>query len=120
MTVVASKITGTPDVVVGNQRIHTRRLTFSSNYATGGEAITATAATRLSNFGLSRITRLVFHTGNAVAADLATSNPVAYDSANGKAVFYESAATGLAQLEKTNGEAYPTGSYIDATAYGFR
>jgi hypothetical protein len=41
MTVVATKITGAPDVVHGSERAHSRRLTFSGNYATGGEAITA-------------------------------------------------------------------------------
>jgi hypothetical protein len=120
MTVVATKITGTPDVVMGNQRVHTRRLTFSSNYATGGEDIASTAAIRRTNFGLSRITRMVLHSGTAAAADLATSNPVTYNPATGKVVFNEGSAAGTALSEKTNAEAYPTGSFLDVTAYGFR
>jgi hypothetical protein len=120
MTVVATKITGVPDVVHGSERCHTRRLTFSGNYATGGEAVAATAATATTNFGLRRITRLILHNGVAASADVATSNGVAYNSATGKIVFYESAATGLAHLEKTNSEAYPTGSFLDVTAFGSR
>jgi hypothetical protein len=120
MTVVSTKITGTPDVVMGNQRVCTRRLTFSSNYATGGEDVASTVALRRANFGLSRITRLIIHNGVAASADVATSNPIAYNSATGKIVFYEAGASGAAEAEKTNAEAYPTGSFLDVTAYGFR
>lgn len=120
MAVTATKITTAPDVVMGNQRVHTRRLTFSSTYATGGEAIAATAAARTANFGLSRITRILLHSGVAASADVATSNPVAYNPATGKLAFYEAGASGAADAEKTNAEAYPTGSFLDVTAYGFR
>jgi hypothetical protein len=41
MAVSAATISGAQDTVFGNKRIRPRRLTFSSNYATGGEAITA-------------------------------------------------------------------------------
>jgi len=101
-------------MVHGAERVHTRRLTFSGNYATGGEAITA------STFGLRRISRLVLHNGVAASADLATSNPVAYNSGTGKIAFYESGASGAATAEKTNAEAYPTGSFLDVSAFGSR
>ena len=114
MAVTATKITGAPDVVHGNERVHSRRLTFSGNYATGGEAISA------STFGLRRMSRLVFHGGAASASDVATGIPVNWNTATSKVVFYEGSAAGTALSEKTNAEAYPTGAFIDATAYGSR
>lgn len=114
MAVTATKITGAPDAVAGAERVHTRRLTFSGNYATGGEAITA------STFGLRRISRLIMHAGAASAADVATAIPVGWDRANSKLTFYEGSSAGTALSEKTNAEAYPTGCFIDATAYGSR
>jgi hypothetical protein len=114
MTVVATKITGAPDVVSGAERVHSRRLTFSSTYATGGEAITP------STFGLRRISRLVCHAGVASSSDVATSIPIGWNTATSKLMFYEGSAAGTALSEKTNGEAYPTGCFIDATAFGSR
>lgn len=120
MTVVATKITGVPDVVSGSERCHTRRLTFSGNYATGGEAVAATAAAATTNFGLRRVTRLVPHAGVASSSDVATSIPIGWNNANGKLMFYEGSAAGTALSEKTNSEAYPTGCFIDVTVFGSR
>jgi hypothetical protein len=114
MTVVATKITGAPDVVHGSERAHSRRLTFSGNYATGGEAITA------STFGLRRITRLIPHAGVASSSDVATSIPIGWNTATSKLLFYEGSAAGTALSEKTNAEAYPTGCFIDVTVFGSR
>lgn len=120
MAFTSAKIAGVPDVVMGNRRVHARRLTFTSNYATGGEAIAGTTALNRSTFGLSKVNRVIVHNSVAMAADVASGNPVSYNTATGKLVFFESAATGLAVLEKTNAEAYPTGSFIDITAEGSR
>lgn len=97
---------------VGNRRIRTRRLTFSGNYATGGETIPA------ARFGFTKVDNL-WHCGVAMAADVATSCPVAYNAATGKMVFFEGSAAGTALSEKTNAEAYPTGCFIDVTAIGY-
>lgn len=97
--------------VFGDRRVRIVNLVFSGNYATGGEALSAAA------LGFSRVDAILFD-GPAVAADLATANPVKYDHATGKVAFYESAATGLALLEKTNAEAYPTGSNVRALVIG--
>lgn len=113
MAVSAAKITGVQDTVYGNERVRTRRLTFSSNYATGGETIAA------SLFGLKRISRLSFHGGAAAAADVATGIPFFYNQATGKLVFFEGSSAGTALSEKTNSEAYPTGCFIDVTAFGY-
>jgi hypothetical protein len=120
MAFTAAKITGVPDYVSGNKRVHTRRLTFTSNYATGGEAIAGTTALNQSTFGLSKISRVILHNAVAMAADVATGNPVSYNTATGKLVFYESGASGAAAAEKTNAEAYPTGAFIDISAEGSR
>lgn len=120
MAVAATKITGVPDVVMGNRRVHARRLTLSGNYATGGEAIAGTTALNRSTFGLSKVTRVILHNGVAAAADLATGVPIAYNTATGKLVAYEGSAAGTALSEKTNAEAWPTGAFVDVTAEGSR
>jgi hypothetical protein len=113
MAVTPTVISGAQDTTFGNKRVRPRRLTFSSNYATGGEAITA------ANFGLKKIEHLFFQGGVAVASDKTTAIPVFYDQANAKLTFYEGSAAGTALSEKTNAEAYPTGCFIDVTAVGF-
>jgi len=111
MAISVAKVTGA-DSVWGNKRVKVRDITFSGNYATGGEALVA------SDVDL-RVIEQVIPQGVASAADLATSNSVHYDHANNKLVFYESGASGTAQAEKTNGEAYPTGSILRATFIGY-
>jgi hypothetical protein len=114
MAVTATKIANSADMVHGAERAHSRRLTFSGNYATGGEAISA------STFGLRRMTRLIPHAGVASSSDVATSIPIGWNTATSKLVFYEGSAAGTALSEKTNAEAYPTGCFIDVTAFGSR
>jgi hypothetical protein len=97
--------------VHGNKRVRNVTLTFSSNYATGGEAITP------STVGLKKI-EFVRFSGVATSTDLATANPVGYDYANNKVLFYEGSAAGTAISEKTNSEAYPTGSNVRAEFIG--
>lgn len=113
MAVAAAAISGVQDTTFGNKRIRCRRLTFSGNYATGGEAYTAAL------FGLKKIEQLVPLGGVAAASDKATSIPVFVDQANSKVTFYEGSAAGTALSEKTNAEAYPTGCFLDVTAIGF-
>lgn len=110
MAVAITRVTGA-DGVVGNKRRTVRDLVFSGNYATGGEALTA------SQLGLTRVETVTFH-GSAMATDLATATIPVYDYANSKVVHFESGASGAAQAEKTNAEAYPTGSAVRVTAIG--
>jgi len=112
MAVAAAKITGAQDTVWGNKKVRPRRLTFSGNYATGGETIAA------SNFGLKKVEQIIFHGAVAMASALSTGCPVSWDQANGKLVFFEGSAAGTALSEKTNSEAFPTGCFIDVTAVG--
>ena len=99
--------------VFGDRKAIQATLVFSSNYATGGEAVTA------ANFGLNTLELLMFD-GVAVSTDVATATAVKYNSATGKIVHYESGgAINAALAEKTNAEAYPTGSNVRALAIGF-
>jgi len=97
--------------VYGSDRVVTGTLAFSGNYATGGEAVTP------ATFGLTRIDLIIFD-GLAIATDGGTANGVKYNAATGKVLQYESAATGLALLEKTNSEAYATGSNANVLVIG--
>lgn len=97
--------------VYGTDRVVYGTLVFSSNYATGGEAVTA------ATFGLTRLDMLICD-GVAVSTDVATSNPVKYNAATGKIVQYEGSAAGTALSEKTNAEAYATGSNVNVLAIG--
>lgn len=112
MAVAAAAISGVKDYIDGNNDVCTRRLTFSGNYGTGGEAITAAL------FGLKVLQRIYFHGGVAMASALSTGCPISYDAANSKVVFFEGSAAGTALSEKTNAEAYPTGCFIDVTVVG--
>lgn len=114
MAITVTKITGVGDFAVSNKRWHPRRLTFSGNYATGGEAITASA------LGLKRISAIIFQGGVAAASALSTGCPVTWDQANLKFVFFEGSSAGTALSEKTNAEAFPTGAFIDIVAIGYR
>ena len=109
MAVAATKV---KHGVWGDRRAHTYTLVFSSNYATGGEAVTA------ADFGLQYLEDVILH-GAALAADEATGLPCAFDSTGSKIVFLEGSAAGTALSEKTNAEVYPTGLYVRATALGW-
>lgn len=106
MAVALAKLTPSADNTGFNGiRVKVRTLTFSGNYATGGEAVST------SDLGLRRI-HAIIPCGPAKSTDLATANPVGYDKATGKVVVYESGASGTALAEKTNGEAHATGSNV--------
>ena len=109
MAVAASKpstISAVSDTIaLGNRKMRTRRLTFSGNYATGGETIAA------SLFGFRKIEQLITPGGMAMASALSTGIPCGWDAANSKLVFFEGSAAGTALSEKTNAEAYPTGCF---------
>ncbi len=105
------------DYVVSNKRHKVRDITFSGNYTTGGETITA------AQVGLKKIEQVVLNGAVAVSTDLATSNPVGVRvAATGLSAIvtqYEGSAAGTALSEKTNAEVYATGSTIRATFVGF-
>lgn len=101
------------DYVSANKRVKVRDLTFSGNYATGGESLVA------SDVALKKVTQVLIHGGVAAASDLATAIPVFYDYATSKFTFYEGSAAGTALSEKTNAEAYPTGCKLRATFIGY-
>jgi len=111
MAVTAARVTGVQDTVIGNKRMHTRKLTFSSDYPTGGEPVTA------SMFGLRSLEQVILQGGVAMAAALTTGNPVGYNAETGKIVFYDSADDGDPPDEKPV-EAHLTGCFIYATGIG--
>jgi hypothetical protein len=120
MTITLTKPTTTSagaDTVWGNKKVRVRILTFSGNYATGGETITA------ASLGLKVIEQVYLNGNLAVSTDLATANPVGVTIAStGASVVitqYEGAASGAAVGEKTDTEAYATGSNIRATFIGY-
>ena len=120
MAVAIAKPTGTSvgaDTVWGNKKVRVRTLTFSGNYATGGETITAASV------GLKVIEQVHLNGNCALSTDKATANPVGITIASsGTSVVvtqYEGAASGAAIGEKTNAEAYATGSNIRATFIGY-
>ena len=103
--------------VWGNKRIRVFNVVFSGNYATGGETVTA------STLGLRRIDQVILNGNLATSTDLATANPVGCVLNAAGTSFtltqYEGSAAGTALSEKTNAEAYATGSNIDITVVGF-
>lgn len=111
MAVAITKPVPSADRTEGNKKHRVRILTFSGNYATGGEAITP------QQVGLRRI-EMVNFSGVARAADGATANPVAWDFTNNKLWFYEGAASGAAIGEKTDAEAHATGAFVRAEFIG--
>jgi hypothetical protein len=116
MAVAASKPSTVSNIsdtmTLGNRKMRTRRLTFSGNYATGGETISP------SLFGFRKIEQLITPGGVAMASALSTGVLAGWDAANSKMVFFEGSAAGTALSEKTNAEAYPTGCFMDVTAIG--
>lgn len=116
MTVTATPL-ARATTVWGNKRVRVHNLVFSSTYATGGETVTATA------LGLKVIDQVIPHGNLATSTDLATANPVGFrTAASGASVVvtqYEGSAAGTALSEKTNSEAYATGSNISVTVIGY-
>lgn len=109
---MAAAFTESKRSVYGTDRVVRGSIVFSGNYATGGEAVTA------ATFGLTRLDLLMFD-GVAVSTDVATATAVKYNSATGKIVHFESGgAINAALAEKTNAEAYPTGSNVAVLAIG--
>lgn len=111
MAVALAAVTGA-NRVEGNKRVRVWDLTFSGNYATGGEALTAATV------GL-KVIFFVRFSGPAMSTDLATANPVAYNFATSKVVSYESGGSAAALIEKDNAEAYATGSHVRAEFVGY-
>lgn len=119
MAVAIARVAGA-DYVAANKRHRVRTLTFSGNYATGGETINAT------DVGL-RVIEQVQLTGQVAAASTPTSGVVlsAIISSTGGSVVirsYELGGTGAAGdplAEKTNAEAYVTGQNVRATFIGY-
>jgi hypothetical protein len=113
MAITVATVAAGTDYVSGNKKVKVKKLTFSGNYATGGEALTA------SDVGLKKVEQVIPHGGVAAASDLATAIPVFYNHGTSKFVFYEGSAAGTALAEKTNAEAYPTGCFLYATVIGY-
>lgn len=119
---MALTITTVPgaDYVAGNKRVKVRDLTFSGNYATGGETVTA------AQVGLRKIER-VQGLGGVAAASTPTSAVllgavVASDGSSVAIRSYELGGTGAAGdplAEKTDAEAYITGQNVRATFLGY-
>lgn len=110
---MAIAVTKIDAYVEGNKRSRVLDLVFSGNYATGGEAFSASTA------GLRGMSEVVIHGGVAAASDLATAVPVFYNHATSKFTFYEGSSAGTALSEKTNSEAYPTGCKCRVTVRGY-
>lgn len=113
MAIAVTKPVAGSDYTSANKKVKVRKLVFSGNYATGGEAYTA------SSVGLRVIEQIIIHGGVAASSDVATAIPVFVDYTNSKFVFYEGSAAGTALSEKTNAEAYPTGCNFRATFIGY-
>jgi hypothetical protein len=106
---ITSKI---PDATCDARAVKVRELTFSGNYATGGESVTA------ADVGLRRLDSVIPHGGVAVSSDLTTAIPIFYNHGTAKFVFYEGSAAATALTEKTNAEPYPTGCNARVTFIG--
>jgi hypothetical protein len=115
MAVAIARPTGVSDYTAGNKRHRVRTLTFSGNYATNGETVTALAV------GLKNIEQ-VNGTGVAAASTPTTSvlvgAVIGTDGVNVAIRSYEAAASAAAFLEKDNAEAYITGQNIRLTFIG--
>lgn len=119
MAVTSTKPSGRRADDVRALRIRFRTLTFSGNYATGGEQLTAR------NLGFYRVLAVIPLDHMARAANGVTGNPVAIDIASdGRSLairFLEDAAgaagTAIGQ-EKTNAEAYIASQKLDVLIVG--
>lgn len=99
------------NTVFGDKRIRIYDLTFSGNYATGGEALTA------ATLGFTNVD-IVLLEPVAKASDEATAVVIGYDYTASKVVAYEGSTAGTALSEKTNAEAWPTGAYARVLVIG--
>ena len=119
MAVSVSAVSGA-STVFGNKRVRVYDLTFSSNYATGGETVNA------SDVGLKKIEHVQV-SGQVAAGSTPTSgNPIGViiNSAGTSAAvrLYELGGTGAAGdplAEKTNAEAYISGQTCRAAFFGY-
>ena len=108
------------DYTSANRRYRIRKLTFSGNYATDGETITAASV------GLRKIEEGHLH-GHVAAGSTPTTGVVLgiVPAADGQSVAvraYELGGTGAAGdplAEKNNAEAYIAGTNINATFVGY-
>lgn len=113
MAIALSRPSGRRSDDVRALRFRFRLITFSGNYATGGETLALNGASKTPNVGLSRILAVVPLDSMARAANGVTGNPVTIDvAADGKSVVFRlledaagAAGTAVGQ-EKTNAEAY--------------
>ena len=116
---VALSAVGGASYTAGNKKHKVYTLTFSGNYATNGETVTA------ANVGLRKIEQVQI-SGQVAAASTPTSGVVlgtviASDGTSVAVRSYELGGTGAAGdplAEKTNGEAYITGQTITVTFIG--
>lgn len=97
--------------VWGDRRAHSASLVFSGNYATGGEAVTA------STFGLQYLEDVIVH-GLAVDGS-STALLCSYNPTTGKIMCFEGVAAGTPFAEKTNAEAYVASATVRVTALGW-
>jgi hypothetical protein len=81
MALTVASVSGVKDVVVGNLRAKTVKVTFDSSYATAGEAITA------ANVGLKTIWNVIV-TGPFYNADYTSAVDVRWNRTTGKLVAY--------------------------------
>lgn len=102
--------------VLGDKHAVIVDLVFTSTYPDEGEPLTAAQVLGVSATAGGTVTLCIFD-GIAPAADGETAVAVSYDYAAQKVRFFESAATGLALLEKTAAEAYPTSTTVRALVF---
>lgn len=119
MAVVATRPSGRRADDVHALRFRFRTLTFSGNYATGGETVTARSV------GLFRILGVIPLNGFIAAPNAVTGNPYRFDlSSDGKTLTIRAAedaagAAGVAMFqEKTNAEAWTANSALDVILVG--
>lgn len=97
--------------VFGSSRILFATLTFSSNYAAGGESLTA------ADLGLKRLDFITF-TGVAPATALTTADVPGYNYATNKVLMYQTGSAADAPLAEKGAEAYITGCNVRIMAVG--
>lgn len=97
--------------VFGDRRILFATLTFSSNYATGGESLTPAM------LGMKRLDYIGF-SGPAVSTDRATADVPGYDYTTNKVLFYQTGTSANDPLNEKGAEAYITGCSVRVMAVG--
>lgn len=89
--------------VFGDRRVAVFDLVFSSNYAAGGEALSA------ATLGFKRIDVLFGLGGAAPSTDRATADVLGYDYATEKVLMYQTGTSADTPLNEKGAEAYITG-----------